>query len=170
FGTRAEMMRKARTPAARASSTAAGTAGPGMEMTSSSGISGSSDRCANGGRPWIEAAREVMRWTRRRGAPASAPAESQNPHLLGSFDAPRTATLPGSKNASMTLAPVRCGSFGARCPSPAGAGSGDRVGARHHVGVEGREVRIDLGLGGPARADALICGRIEDLGGEFAQG
>src|SRR5699024_6692828 len=89
----------------------------------------------------------------------------------GSFDAPRTATLPGSKNASMTLESARCGSFGARCPSPAGAGSSDRVGASHRViGVEGRKVRIDLGLGGPARADALVCGRIEDLGGEFAQG
>src|SRR5699024_7550362 len=169
FGTRAEMMRKARTPAARASSTAADTAGPGMEMTSSSGIAGSSDRCANVGWPWIEAALELMRWTRRRCAPVSAPAESQNPHLLGSFDAPTTATLPGSKNASMTLAPVRCGRCGARCRGPGGAGFRGRVGVWRVIGVEGCEVRIDLGLCGPARADALGCGRIEHLGGEFAQ-
>src|SRR5699024_5139208 len=96
-----------------------------------------------------------MRWTRRLCAPVRAPAESQNPHLLGSFDAPRTATLPGSKNASMTLAPGRRGRSGART----------RV-----IGVEGREVRIDLGLCGPTRADALVCGRLQHLGGEFAQG
>ena len=102
-GTLAEMMRKARTPAAKASSTTAGTPLPGIEMTRSSGVSVSSARLEKVGSPWIEATRELMRWTRRRCVPFSAPAESQNPHLAGSFEAPRTATLPGSKNRSMAL-------------------------------------------------------------------
>src|SRR5699024_11093634 len=40
IGTRAEMMRKARTPAARASSTAAGTAGPGLGVAGGAGVAG----------------------------------------------------------------------------------------------------------------------------------
>ncbi|SIG97096.1 Uncharacterised protein [Mycobacteroides abscessus subsp. abscessus] len=107
-GTRVEMMRKARTPRSSASVTTPATAVPGMETTRSSGTSGRSRSRAHVRSPWIEVARALTRKTRRRSAPVSAPAASQNPHFAGSFEAPRTATLRGSKNTSTSdLPPAR---------------------------------------------------------------
>jgi hypothetical protein len=90
------MTSRPRVPRSSASSITAGAEAAGAQRTTSSGAAGRSRREDTEVVPWTTVPRAFTRWTSRRCAPCSAPRASQYPHLVGSAEAPTTATDRGS--------------------------------------------------------------------------